>query len=142
MKYRIVSSHPDSVRLSTEFNTYMEAYDCARASGFSGYFILRAPEQDQCKDEVSRLAQFDAAIQKVTQERGAVYAPPEIDFARTNKIKEALSECKDPLARHALEMIAVKMARLTETPDHLDSWIDIAGYARCGVMVTEKPTQS
>ncbi len=26
-------------------------------------------------------------------------------------------------------MIMLKLARLKETPDHLDSWIDIAGYA-------------
>lgn len=29
-------------------------------------------------------------------------------------------------------MTALKIARLMETPDHEDSWIDIAGYAACG----------
>ena len=29
-------------------------------------------------------------------------------------------------------MIAVKISRLIETPDHEDSWIDICGYAALG----------
>ncbi len=86
-----------------------------------------------------RTKAFDAAISKVTDDRGSVYGPPAIDFDRAHRIKTVIAECKDPLARHALEMIAVKMARLIQSPEHLDSWIDIAGYARTGVMVTDKP---
>jgi hypothetical protein len=84
------------------------------------------------------LQEFDAAIQKVTQQRGAVYGHPADDFARANLIKSALAECKDPLVRHALEMIAVKMARLVNTPDHIDSLIDIAGYARTAAMCIDR----
>tara|TARA_R100000773_G_C4165797_1_gene81612 strand:+ start:108 stop:362 length:255 start_codon:yes stop_codon:yes gene_type:complete len=29
-------------------------------------------------------------------------------------------------------MIAVKLSRLIETPEHTDSWIDIVGYAALG----------
>lgn len=32
----------------------------------------------------------------------------------------------------AMMMIQVKLARLIETPDHGDSWVDIAGYAWTG----------
>jgi hypothetical protein len=32
----------------------------------------------------------------------------------------------------AIFEIMVKVARLAETPDHFDSWTDIAGYAACG----------
>ena len=43
----------------------------------------------------------------------------------------------------ALVMIQVKIARLQETPDHEDSWTDIAGYAALGAQVAitgpEKP---
>lgn len=86
-----------------------------------------------------RLKQFDAAMgeRSVTAERGSVYGPPSIDFSRAARLKAVIAECSDPLARHALEMIAVKIARLINTPYHLDSWVDIAGYARCGVAVTE-----
>ena len=31
-----------------------------------------------------------------------------------------------------MAMAAVKLARLVETPDHQDSWIDLAGYAAIG----------
>ena len=128
------NSHGGQDNFST-FDSYQQAREWATSNKVAGWRVF-------FEGDTSRLAQFDTAIQKVTQERAAVYAPPGIDFARANKIKEALGECRDPLARFALEMIAVKMARLIETPGHLDSWIDIAGYARCGVMVTEKPTQS
>lgn len=85
-----------------------------------------------------RLSLFNAAIQTVTDQRESVYGHPRHDFDRASRLKEVVAECPDPLARHALEMICVKMARLIQTPDHLDSWVDIAGYARCGVMVTDR----
>jgi hypothetical protein len=85
-----------------------------------------------------RTQAFNAALAKVNDERGSVYGHPSVDFGRVDKLKAVIAECPDPLARHALEMIAVKMARLIQSPQHLDSWIDIAGYARTGVMVTDK----
>lgn len=85
-----------------------------------------------------RLSKFNATVAAVTEERGSVYGHPRIDFGRAAELKATVAECPDPLARHALEMICVKIARLIQTPDHLDSWIDIAGYARTGVMVTDK----
>jgi hypothetical protein len=81
---------------------------------------------------------FDEKIQSITNERGGVYGHPADDFARVNLIKEAVRECPDPEVRHALEMIGVKLARLVETPDHLDSAVDIAGYARTIVMINER----
>lgn len=32
----------------------------------------------------------------------------------------------------AMMMILLKVARLEQSPDHDDSWVDIAGYAACG----------
>ena len=32
-------------------------------------------------------------------------------------------------------MTCLKVARLIETPDHEDSWVDIAGYGACGAEV-------
>lgn len=86
----------------------------------------------------TRLEQFDAnTAVKLTGERGAVYGHPSVDFDRAARLKAVVAECSDPLARHALEMICVKIARLIQTPDHLDSAVDICGYARCLVMVTD-----
>lgn len=84
-----------------------------------------------------RLAEFDAATARVTQQRGKVYGHPKKDFGRVARLKAVVAECEDARARHALEMICVKVARLIQTPDHVDSWTDIAGYARTGVMATD-----
>lgn len=84
------------------------------------------------------LEQFDAAMQSVTTERGAVYGHPSDDFARVAKMAEAIKDCPDPLLRHVLYMILVKVSRLAKTPSHIDSLIDIAGYARTGAMVLER----
>ena len=84
------------------------------------------------------LAAFDEAVASITQRRGADYGHPADDFARVAKIAEVVRECDDELIRHVLYMIAVKMCRIVETPDHLDSWVDIAGYARTAVMIMDR----
>jgi hypothetical protein len=84
------------------------------------------------------VAQFDTRMRSITQERGKDYGHPADDFAIAHQIKDALRACPDPLIRHALEMISVKMARLCTSPGHLDSWIDIGGYARTAVMILDR----
>ena len=84
------------------------------------------------------LATFDAAIQTVTQQRGEIYGPPSVDFDRAARLKAVVVECKDPQIKHALEMICVKLARLIQSPDHLDSAIDVAGYARTIAMILDE----
>jgi hypothetical protein len=86
----------------------------------------------------SPLAEFDAAIADITQRRGDVYGHPADHFARIAQIKAGVADCQNPLIKHALEMIAVKMARLVASPDHVDSLIDIAGYARCAAMILDR----
>lgn len=82
--------------------------------------------------------EFDEAIKRVTDDRGAIYGHPLDDFNKIEALKSPLRACKNKEIRHALEMIAVKMARLVETPDHVDSMIDIAGYARCMAMIIQE----
>lgn len=94
--------------------------------------------QEDLSPMSQRLEVFDTTIKDVTKTRGEAYGHPASNFKRIDELKKIVADCKDPLARHALEMICVKVARLIETPTHLDSWIDIAGYARTGVMVTDK----
>ena len=85
-----------------------------------------------------RLRAFDATVRDITDVRGAVYGHPRENYRRIQALKAIVSECKHPLAREALEAICVKVSRLIQTPDHTDSWIDISGAARTGVMVTDK----
>jgi hypothetical protein len=96
---------------------------------------------------LSLTEKFDRAAKGITQQRGQTYGHPVDDFHRVSLIKEAVADCPNPEIRHALEMIGVKMARLVTSPDHLDTIVDIAGYARTMVMVLDKqgcetPTRS
>ena len=86
----------------------------------------------------SPLELFDKAIQTVTQERGEDYGPPAKSFRRITMMQRQLINCRDEAVRHALNMIIVKIVRLAETPDHMDSVIDIAGYARTIAMILEE----
>lgn len=86
---------------------------------------------------MSNAAQFDKEMQDLTKRRGEVYGHPAVDFARAASLKAIVQDCPDPRLRHVLEMLCVKMARLINTPTHLDSWVDIAGYARTACMVID-----
>ena len=85
----------------------------------------------------SHTDQFDAAMETVTQERGSVYGHPANDFLRVASLKLITAGGPHPSIRHALDMICVKIARLVETPTHMDSVIDIAGYARTIAMILD-----
>lgn len=68
---------------------------------------------------------------ELTKDREGTYGHPIDNFERVAQIKHALKGCPDEAVRHALEMIAVKLSRLVETPNHQDSIDDIKGYAVC-----------
>lgn len=72
----------------------------------------------------------------VMKNRNSVYGSPEDNFKNTadlinaqfsHKLKENFSP-----SDVAILMICLKMARLKTTPSHLDTWVDVAGYAACG----------
>jgi len=83
----------------------------------------------------SLLEQFDTAYATVTLDRRDIYGAPEDTYRRIAALRSVVDECRDPQIREILGMVITKVARLVQTPDHLDSWVDIAGYARCGVML-------
>jgi len=71
------------------------------------------------------------------------YGPPDQDFARTAKLWNTLlsayikdGELDMPPAAVALCMIALKLSRETHQKKR-DSWVDIAGYAKCGYICRE-----
>jgi len=84
------------------------------------------------------LEEFDAAIRTITDERGKVYGHPKEDFERAQALINQVELCRHPGVRHVLMMICVKLSRLVQTPDHLDSLVDIVGYCRTAVMVLDK----
>lgn len=86
----------------------------------------------------SLLEQFDAAYSNVTTDRRDVYGAPEDTYRRISTMRAVVDECPDAQIREILAMIVTKVARLVQTPDHLDSWVDVAGYSRCGVMLLDE----
>jgi hypothetical protein len=87
--------------------------------------------------QMSLLEQFDAAYASITLDRREVYGDPQDTYRRIAAMRAVIDECADPQIREILAMIATKIARIVQTPSHLDSWIDIAGYSRCGVMLLQ-----
>lgn len=87
---------------------------------------------------MTKTEQFDKALdQAVNTDRQKDYGHPLDHFAISARMKFLLS-CPDLELKHAMEMICDKLARLQHSPEHLDSWIDIAGYARTAVMVLDE----
>jgi hypothetical protein len=70
--------------------------------------------------------------------RQAAYGHPRENFERTARLWNGYLFAKGStdllLAPEdvAHMMVLLKMARLIQTPDHRDSWVDIAGYAAAG----------
>lgn len=81
---------------------------------------------------------FDLALKVVNDERGSAYGHPFDNFWDLAMMQAPIQRCADPRLRQALYMIASKLSRLIENPEHLDSWIDVAGYARTAVMVIDR----
>lgn len=85
----------------------------------------------------------------IIEERHASYGPPTTNFANIARLWTAwLNSRYGELATLKLDSVDVavmngliKDARLIETPDHFDSWLDKAGYAACGLEVASKPKE-
>ena len=65
------------------------------------------------------------------RKRGRVYGPMRDNMARTAELWSPILKTRVEPWQVAACMIAVKLARLVETPSHEDGPIDIAGYAAC-----------
>ena len=89
------------------------------------------------REKMDLLDQFDAAYRSVTLDRREIYGRPRDTYRRIAAMRAIVDECPDVEIREILGMIVTKVVRLIQTPSHLDSWIDIAGYSRCGVMLLD-----
>lgn len=81
-----------------------------------------------------------AEAHKLTnKDRQSVYGHPLDDFRKVATMSQPILRADiEPELKHALYMIQVKIARLLNTPHHIDSVVDIAGYANTYAMCLEK----
>lgn len=92
---------------------------------------------------------LDEAKEIVTKHRQSAYGTPEDNFGKIGRAwTDYLAGRKDPRAAigsHdvAAMMILLKVIRSQNDPGKTDNWLDIAGYAACGVEVaTEGPPKA
>ena len=71
-------------------------------------------------------------------DRGSAYGDASENFQHIADMWGIILRENVTVKEVALCMAAVKVARLVETPDHADSWIDLAGYAALGVEVHDR----
>jgi Domain of unknown function (DUF6378) len=80
---------------------------------------------------------LDTAAEYVLRQRNKSYGEPDEDFQRIAAIATAMgfrfSDRALTGSDVALFMACLKLSRLAWAPDHEDSWIDLAGYAACGM---------
>lgn len=82
---------------------------------------------------------LDEANKLTNHDRQDIYGHPADDFAKIAIMTAPiLASDIDPRLKHALYMVQVKVARLLNTPQHIDSIIDLAGYANTYNMIIEK----
>ena len=79
---------------------------------------------------------FRFASQAVLGRRD-VHGEPGTALVRIAKLWSLILEREVEPHEVALCMAALKLARLIERPTHADSWVDLAGYAACGVETVE-----
>lgn len=70
-------------------------------------------------------------VTDILKERQAVYGNPTASLTNIAQRWSITLGIEISAAQVALAMIDLKLARLKQTPAHLDSILDIAGYAAC-----------
>ena len=70
------------------------------------------------------------------------YGVPEDSFEMIGKLWTVYLDYATKIDAHdvAAMMALLKIARIAKSPDHMDSWCDLAGYAACGGEIAEKET--
>lgn len=118
-------------------------YGCARETAARARMYLKGgATKDKLKKPAVNLSESVATIavpfpapalptktQQLVAEKGKVYGHPLDGFRRIALGQSVIAHCKDAEVGIALNMIWHKIVRLIETPDHVDTINDIAGYA-------------
>lgn len=73
---------------------------------------------------------LEEAAEIVDQRKRAEYGPPEVEFPKIAALWSQILGHEVTANQVCLCMIAGKLVRLSVSPTHHDSMVDIAGYAR------------
>jgi hypothetical protein len=87
---------------------------------------LNQPEQS------IRTSVLNEAERIVNGQRANTYGGPEDSFKTIAKLWEGYTTREFSPADVAVMLALLKIARLKHSPEHRDSWVDLAGYAACG----------
>ncbi len=83
---------------------------------------------------------LEEAARLTSGDRDGTYGPPADDYGRTAAMWSAILGIPVTAEQAILCMIAVKISRLCNSPEHRDSLVDLAGYARCYEKVRDRRT--
>lgn len=97
--------------------------------------------------ETYREVILKAAADNVNGTRQQDYGKVEDNFERIAKLWSVFLSVRSTPGRLSATdvahmMMLLKIARLQTTPQHADSWVDLAGYAACGAGLNQPPTES
>ena len=79
----------------------------------------------------------------VCGEREQDYGTPEDSFEMIGNLWTVYLDYATKIGAHdvAAMMALLKIARIAKSPDHMDSWVDLAGYASCGGEIAWKDAE-
>lgn len=75
---------------------------------------------------------LEEALKIVTKDRNSQYGDPEKNFETIADLWATYTGQTFTPYDVAVMMILVKVSRIVTSPQVLDHWVDIAGYAACG----------
>lgn len=104
--------------------------------------VLEKPDVDarQESEPWTRKRVLREAEKCVCGRREHEYGVPEDSFEMIGKLWTVYLDYATKIDAHdvAAMMVLLKIARIAKSPDHMDSWCDLAGYASCGGEIAGK----
>ena len=90
------------------------------------------PIKDTVKNKKDRKYFLDEAEKLINGPRAKEYGPAKFNHERIARIWSVILDREVTAQEVVACMVGVKLARLAETIEHDDSWVDIIGYAALG----------
>ena len=105
--------------------------------------ICEDPKPEQEPEPWTRKRVLREAEKCVCGQREHDYGTPEDSFEMIGKLWTVYLDYATKIDAHdvAAMMALLKIARIAKSPNHMDSWCDLAGYASCGGEIAWKEAQ-